>query len=147
MPTFAERQERFELGFPRGYSRPMQALLSDPHKRVLVVDDNADAADLLAEILRAKGLDVAVARTPSEALALVLTFLPDVALLDIGLPEMSGYELARRIRQAGSTCRLVAVTGYGDEHARSRVREAGFTAHLVKPVTVDRVLSAITASN
>jgi len=117
--------------------------MSEPRRRVLLVEDNVDSAELLAELLRAKGLEVVIAHSPTAALDLVATFSPEVVLLDVGLPEMTGYELARRIRQSGATCRLIAVTGYGDPDSRSRSRDAGFAAHLVKPVTVDRILGAI----
>jgi len=117
--------------------------MSGPGKRVLLVDDHVDSAELMAELLRAKGLNVWVASNALAALDLVSTFSPEVVLLDIGLPEITGYELARRIRQSGATCRLVAVTGYGDPDARARSREAGFAAHLVKPVSVDEVMLQI----
>jgi CheY-like chemotaxis protein len=117
--------------------------MSGPSKRVLVVDDDIDSAELLAELLRAKGLNVSIAYNALAALDLVSTFSPEVVLLEIGLPEMTGYELARRICQLGATCRLVAITGYGDPGSRARSREAGFAAHLVKPVTVDLIVRAI----
>jgi CheY-like chemotaxis protein len=103
--------------------------------RVLLVDDNTDAADLLAEVLRARGHRVEVAYDGVQALQVVRAFRPEVAVLDIGLPVMDGYELARQLRQAGlDRCRLVALTGYGQEQDRERSRAAGFAAHLVKPV-------------
>lgn len=112
-------------------------------KRVLVVDDNVDSAELMAEVLRCKGLDVSIATHPRAALAMLATFSPQVALLDIGLPGIDGYELARRIARTKADCRLIAITGYGDARARARAREAGFSAHLVKPVTVEVLLAAI----
>lgn len=89
------------------------------------------------------GLDVSVANDPVAALAIVEKFSPEVALLDIGLPEMDGYELARRITETQAGCRLIAVTGYGNENARTRAWEAGFSAYLVKPVAAEMQLSAI----
>jgi CheY-like chemotaxis protein len=74
----------------------------------------------------------------------VTTFSPEAALIDIALPEMTGYELARRICQSAATCRLIAVTGYADLGARARSLDAGFAAHLVKPVSVELLLRAIT---
>lgn len=118
--------------------------MSSPSKRVLVVDDYVDVADMTAEALRVKGMDVATAYTAATALDVLSTFRPEVVLLDIELPEMTGYELARQITQSGAACRLVAFTANGDPHLRVRSREAGFAAHLVKPVAMDLVLLAIT---
>jgi len=104
--------------------------------RVLVVDDNEDAGDTLREVLQATGHDVRVARNGPAALLVCAEFLPDVALLDIGLPVMDGYELANRLRELPgvSAMRLVAVTGYGQEADRERSLVAGFDRHLVKPL-------------
>jgi CheY-like chemotaxis protein len=118
-------------------------LMIERRTRVLVVDDNLDCAELLAELLGARGLDVAIAGSPSAALALLSTFSPEVALLDLDLPEMSGYELAGRIRQSIAGCRFIAVTGYADSGARARSRELAFAAHLVKPISVDQILLVI----
>jgi len=113
-------------------------------RRVLVVDDNADAADLLTEALAAAGHETRVAYDGPSALAVAQAFAPAVVLLDIGLPVMDGYELARRLRQLpGLAPRLVAITGYAQESDRRRAREAGFEAHLVKPVAVDQVLRLV----
>jgi CheY-like chemotaxis protein len=110
-----------------------------PRRRVLIVDDNTDAAETLADMLRALGHEAAVAPDGPGALERCASFLPDVALLDIGLPVMDGYELARRLRaQSGLPgMTLIAVTGYGQEHDRSRCLDAGFDEHLVKPVGID----------
>jgi signal transduction histidine kinase len=114
-------------------------------KAVLVVDDNPDAADLLADSLRALGHDVRVAADGPSALELVRSFRPDVALLDLGLPVMDGFELARRLKEDPSlhSVALIAVTGYGQEIDRRRSRAAGFDAHLVKPVDVDALNALI----
>lgn len=111
--------------------------------RVLVVDDNVDFAELMAELLRSNGLDVVVAHAPSAALDIVKAFLPQVVLLDIGLPEMDGYEIARRILESGVACKLVAITGYSQVDDLGRSVDAGFAAYLVKPVTTQAVLSVI----
>lgn len=112
-------------------------------KRVLLVDDNIASAELMAELLLCNGFDVSMAHHPRAALEMVKKFSPEVALLDIGLPEIDGCELARRIALITPGCRLIAVTGYGDEGVRVRTREAGFSAHLVKPVDVATLLAAI----
>jgi PAS domain S-box-containing protein len=105
-------------------------------RRILVVDDNRDAADSLAMLLRLARHDVHTANDGLEAVALAASVRPDVILLDLGLPKLSGYEAARRIREqcAGSGPVLVALTGWGQEEDRRRSKEAGFNAHLVKPV-------------
>lgn len=104
--------------------------------RVLVVDDNEDAADLLALALSRRGFDVRVAHDGPEALRVASELHPEVAVLDIGLPRMDGYELAERMREElpEQPLRLIALTGYGQPSDRARSAEAGFAAHLVKPV-------------
>ena len=106
--------------------------------RVLVVDDNQDAAELLAEALTDQGHLVRIAYDGAAALEAIETEKPDVALLDIGLPVMNGYELARRIRNDPALCsmRLLAVTGYGQAKDRAEAVRAGFDAHLVRPVNL-----------
>ena len=105
-------------------------------KRVLVVDDNQDAAEMLAVLLTAWGLQTRVAYDGLSALTIAQDFEPAVALLDIGLPGLDGYETALRMRQQtwGRTALLVAVTGWGQATDLARSREAGFDHHLVKPV-------------
>jgi CheY-like chemotaxis protein len=103
--------------------------------RVLVVDDNPDAAEMLGTAVQLLGCSVEIANDGASTLAQFAHFAPDCVLLDIGLPDVDGYELARRIRQSGGTkAKLVAVTGYGQDADRARAREAGFDEHLVKPV-------------
>jgi len=108
---------------------------------VLVVDDNVDAAELLAMFLQMSGCTTQTAHTATAALSLLETFRPQVALLDIGLPDMTGYELARRIRAlpGGETMLLIAATGWGQASDRTRAFEAGFDHHLTKPVDFDRL--------
>jgi CheY-like chemotaxis protein len=109
----------------------------DPEsRRILLADDNVDFANSLAALLSAKGHDVRVARDGAEALRTAADFNPDFAFLDIGMPKVHGYEVARRLRSDPGTadCVLVAVTGWGQEDDRQRAREAGFDRHLVKPV-------------
>jgi signal transduction histidine kinase/DNA-binding response OmpR family regulator len=113
--------------------------------RVLVVDDNHDAALMLGEALTQAGHRTALAHDGLDALEVAIRFEPDVALLDIGLPVMDGFELARQIRSnpALTSTRLIAVTGYGQEHDRQRTQAAGFDAHLVKPVDIQQVSDLI----
>ena len=114
-------------------------------KRVLIVDDNNDAADSLADLLRDVGHEVEVAYSPVAALKIVETFRPEVAVLDIGLPVMDGYELAARFRSNPLTanCLLIALTGYGQTHDRIRSEEGGFQYHLVKPVDIAQLFRIV----
>jgi two-component system, chemotaxis family, CheB/CheR fusion protein len=110
-------------------------------RRILVVDDNSDVADSLAMLLRLEGHEVETVYTAPGTFEAVQRMRPDAVLLDIGLPQMDGYEIARRLRAdpAASRVHLIALTGYGQEHDRERAREAGFGAHLVKPADIDAV--------
>ncbi len=117
--------------------------------RVLIVDDNIDSADTLTEMLRASGHDVDTAYDGAAGLAAVDSHRPDVVLLDIGLPKVNGYDVARKIRQSDPQRRivLVAVTGWGQDEDRRRSQHAGFDHHLVKPVdpaSLDRIFALIT---
>ena len=105
-------------------------------RRVLVVDDNIDAAATLDLLLRSLGHETRVAHDGMKALEIAREFRPEVILLDIGMPGLDGYEVARRLRAMnhGTSFRIVAVTGWGQDADRSRAREAGFDVHLVKPV-------------
>ncbi len=113
-------------------------------RRILVVDDNRDAADSLSMLLHTGGHEVRVAYDGLEAVGAAVAFRPDVVLLDIGLPKLSGYEAARRIRDArGSEVLLVAVTGWGQAEDRRRAQEAGFDHHLTKPVDPEAIARLI----
>jgi CheY-like chemotaxis protein/C4-dicarboxylate-specific signal transduction histidine kinase len=115
--------------------REMQAE-GGARRRILVVDDNRDAAQALRLLLEADGHEVRMAGDGASGLAAAREYRPDVALLDIGLPKMNGFELAQRIREDPSLegTLLVAVTGYGQMHDRARASASGFQHHLVKPV-------------
>jgi len=127
---------------------PPTSLASNP-VRILVVDDNDDAAEAIAALLELEGHTVRTAATAREALALVGDFRPDVAFLDIGLPDLNGYELAGAIRanpQSAKT-RLIALTGYGQAPDRELAATAGFDQHLVKPAELEALLAALRASS
>ena len=112
--------------------------------RVLIVDDNRDAADSMAELLRILGHHANVAYDGGTALRLYADKRTDLALLDIGLPDLDGYELARRLRQTRiGGARFVALTGFGTIDTKARLREAGFDQHVVKPITPDALLQLL----
>jgi CheY-like chemotaxis protein len=117
-------------------------------RRVLVVDDNEDAAASLAALLRMSGYQVFMAPNGREALRQASAHPPDVILLDIGLPDLDGCEVARRLRLTPGLegTRLVAMTGYAQEEHRRATHEAGFNAHLVKPVDPDELVRVIQAA-
>jgi CheY-like chemotaxis protein len=117
--------------------------------RVLVADDNRDAADSIAILLELSGHEVRVAHDGRTALSLAQVFRPDVSLLDIGMPDLSGYEVAQALRREswGAKIRLIALTGWGQEDDRRQAQEAGFDHHLTKPIdpeTLELVLSTNT---
>ena len=118
---------------PRVGQRPNHS----PGRRILVVDDIADVADTLAMLLTATGHQTQVAYDGPNAITAVRAFRPEVVLLDIGLPGMSGLEVARHLRREpkGSKLLVVAVTGYDQAEDRLQSKEAGFDHHLVKPVS------------
>lgn len=109
------------------------------HRRILVVDDNSDSAETLAVLVGLLGAEVHVARDGPAALAETASFHPHAILLDIGMPGMNGYEVARRIRgmPGHESVKLIALTGWGEEEDRRLARDSGFDHHLVKPVDVE----------
>ena len=110
-------------------------------RRILIVDDNQDAADFLALLLKSEGHDVEVVYRSTEALERVAQRLPEVVLMDIGMPHMDGSAVARELRaRHGDSLRVFALTGYGRPEDRERSDAAGFDAHLVKPVDVPTLL-------
>jgi two-component system, sensor histidine kinase len=112
---------------------------SGQRHRVLLADDNVDFVTTLAMLLSAGGHDVRVAHDGAQALEVARDFNPEFAFLDIGMPKVNGYEVARRLRDQAARCVLVAVTGWGQEDDRRRARDAGFDRHLVKPVDPDQI--------
>jgi CheY-like chemotaxis protein len=112
--------------------------------RVLVVDDNIDVAELLSEALELEGYQTATANDAVSALEAWRRFGPQAGVLDLGMPELDGYELARRLRaEHGSGPVLIAATGYGQPLDRLRTAAAGFDCHLIKPVSLDELVGAL----
>jgi PAS domain S-box-containing protein len=128
LPRFASRLEEYEP--PRG-----RAAVPAAGMRILVADDNSDAADSLQRILALYGYDARAAYDGNAALALGVAFRPHVAVLDIGMPGANGYEVARALRETlGNSIKLIALTGWGQDGDRRRAMEAGFDFHLTKPI-------------
>jgi len=134
LPLAAETVERSERAV--GESRSVR-------RSILVIDDNVDAREALADVLALSGHDVHQAEDGNGGLESAMRIRPDAVLVDIGLPGLDGFELARRLRAGSSKLRLIALTGYGDADHRRRGAEAGFDAYLVKPVTLDALLRQI----
>ena len=125
---------------------PPDAVAADATgRRVLIADDNKDAADSLAMLLEIDGHEVRVAHSGHAALALAQTFRPEIALLDIGMPELSGYQVAAALRKEpwGKAMQLIALTGWGQESDRRRTKAAGFDWHLTKPIDVDMLYTVL----
>ena len=121
-----------------------QIAAPSPAPRVLVVDDNQDAADSLATLLDVLGYSVRIAYDGPDAIEAADEFQPEVALLDIGLPRLSGYDIARHVREKrGEEVLLVAITGWGQEDDRRKAREAGFDHHFTKPADFDVLIKLI----
>lgn len=114
-------------------------------RRILVVDDNRDAADMICTLLESLGHEVRIADDASQALSVVDAFRPELAVLDIGLPVMDGYALGRELRErmGSATPVLIALSGYGQEEDQRRSEEAGFASHLVKPVDAEKLLGVV----
>jgi CheY-like chemotaxis protein len=112
---------------------------------ILIVDDNADAADSLGMLIEFEGHEVTVVLGGAQALEVGARLQPSIAFIDIGMPVMDGYELARQIRQQpwGQSMLLVASTGWGGEDDKLRALEAGFNRHITKPAEIDTLLAAI----
>src|SRR5262249_15037651 len=137
LPALAERSRESA----RSPAKDSSAPVANSSRRVLVVDDNVDSAESLALLLRLRGHEVRLAYDGPSALEEARAFHPDLVFLDLDLPEMDGYEVARRLRlePAMKGIALVAMTGYGQEEDRQRTQEAGFHLHLVKPIDFDRL--------
>jgi PAS domain S-box-containing protein len=143
------RGSRFTVRLPALAEKPLPEAAPPPLQRaavahrVMVVDDNVDAAEMLAELLGLLGHEVATAHDGLNAVSRALTFRPDVMFLDLALPKLDGYGVFRRLRDEPSLERtlVIALSGFGDETEKRRVQEAGFRYHLVKPVEIDDLMS------
>jgi CheY-like chemotaxis protein len=115
--------------------------------RVLVVDDNIDGADTMKAMLESIGNEVQVAYDGIVAIEAAAPFLPQVVLLDIGLPKLNGYEVAQRIRKQswGARAVLIAVSGWGQQEDKARASAAGFDHHLTKPVDLEELIDLLAA--
>jgi PAS domain S-box-containing protein len=132
--TFENKEEQFSVGPVPGVGSSTEPRPGE-NRRVLVVDDNPDSAASLSMLLAAMGHDTRTANDGARALEVAAEYQPEIAILDIGLPKIDGYEVARRLRQTshGARCLLVALTGWGQESDRKRAQDAGYNFHLVKP--------------
>jgi CheY-like chemotaxis protein len=151
----ADKGSQFTVSLPRHHAVQNGALTKDENipetirssqpLRILVVDDNEDAAQMLAMYLETLGHQVLIEHSSQRAITCARLEKPDVYILDIGLPEMDGNELARRLKAAQETAHafFIAVTGYGQEHDKLKTMEAGFHQHLVKPVDVGKLASLL----
>jgi CheY-like chemotaxis protein len=139
----------FQIRLPQAEQPPTAAkpetATTIPSQRIFIVDDNQDAAEALGGLLQLNGHEVQFATSSKEALEQMEAFRPDVALLDLGLPELNGYELLQKLRSlpALERVRFIAVTGYGQVDDRQRTRAAGFENHLIKPVDLSALTRAL----
>lgn len=120
-----------------------------PRRRILIVDDNADARSSMAEVLQLDGHEVAVAADGAAAVYEARGFGPDVVVLDIGLPDVDGFEVARRLRADPATrlVRIIALTGYARDEFVAQGREAGFDAYVVKPISAEQLTALLANSS
>jgi len=132
---------------PSGAAQTGPAAEPSPQRRILIVDDNRDAADSLAMLMEITGNTTYVAHDGIEAIEEIEKHRPEVVLLDIGLPGLTGHEVCRRVRQQpwGKNIVMIALTGWGQEDDRRKSEEAGFNGHLVKPVDYDKLLELLSS--
>ncbi|HVH41890.1 MAG TPA: response regulator, partial [Labilithrix sp.] len=126
---------------------PRPVHLDREKRRILLVDDSEDILEIVASFLRHEGYEVMEAHDAPGALRIAPSFRPNVAVLDIGLPAMDGYDLAAHLREelGDKAPKMIAMTGYGQEADRERARRAGFAVHLVKPVDPKDLLASVRA--
>jgi signal transduction histidine kinase/CheY-like chemotaxis protein len=138
------RQKSFKSTPPPPSANTYAVSESQPALRVLIVDDNEDAAEMLGLMLQRFGHYVHSVACGAEVMAAVLDFRPELVLLDLGLPDISGYEVAQKLRKAGHRdLAIFALTGFSHESARARTLASGFDAHLIKPVSLEQVFAAV----
>src|SRR5690606_780469 len=138
------RQKAIKSTSPPASARNFAVSETQPALRVLIVDDNEDAAEMLSLMLERLGHRVQSVACGRDVLDAVTRFQPELVLLDLGLPDISGYEVAQQLRRAGHRdLAIIALTGFSHEGARTRTLEAGFDAHLIKPVSLDQVFAAV----
>jgi len=132
---------------PSGAAQTGPAAEPSPQRRILIVDDNRDAADSLAMLMEITGNTTYVAHDGIEAIEEIEKHRPEVVLLDIGLPGLTGHEVCWRVRQQpwGKNIVMIALTGWGQEDDRRKSEEAGFNGHLVKPVDYDKLLELLSS--
>ena len=120
-------------------------MMSSLPQRVLVIDDNTDLANMFAMLLEASGYVTRTAYSGHEGLEAVPAFMPDVVICDIGMPDMSGHDVAKRIRDGAYGCEpmLIAVSGWGDARTVAASSAAGFVVHMTKPVALEAVLEVM----
>ena len=146
-----EQGSEFVVRLPIGNGAPANkdapaGVALQTSRRILIVEDSSDTRDLLRELLQLCGHQIEVAESGVAALQVMESWTPEIALVDIGLPGMSGYELAKTIRSAvSSPIKLIALTGYGQPTDRQQAIEAGFDAHLIKPVKLDDLAALLAA--
>lgn len=131
----------------QGWSVPVKGDVESESLCILVVDDNADTLDLLGLLLRRRGHTVHTAASAARALQHVAALHPDLVFLDLAIPDMDGFEIAKQVRRQPkfTETKIVAITGYDDAAHRQRARYAGFDAYLVKPVAVAQIDAAVNA--
>jgi CheY-like chemotaxis protein len=139
LPVLADQQRRADTAIGNGQTT------SGPKRHILVVDDNRDGADSLAMMLRLAGNEVQTANDGAAAVHAAEHFRPEIILMDVGMPRLSGLDATRRIREQpwGKEIMVIALTGWAQDHDRERTREAGCDAHLVKPVKLDDLEKAL----
>lgn len=142
--AFVVRLPRIDAPMPLAADVPTRGAPSADHAyNILIVEDHSDARQALRALLELAGCAVQEAEDGSAGIEVALRHQPDFVLLDIGLPNLDGYNVARRIKTAKPAIRLVALTGYGREEDKKRATEAGFDAYLVKPVDIERLLAVM----
>ena len=143
LPSPLSLEQANPAAAPRSEADARSVQQDQPKRKVLIVDDNVDAAEALGLFLVTHGHEIKTANDGPAAIALVNGFVPDLAIIDIGLPQMDGYEVARRLRELLPTCVLIALTGWRLDPASEAVRRAGFDACFTKPVDTAQLIQIL----